>query len=87
MGRASSNVAGALGVGAGVGVGASLGNAGGIYVCNDKNQDSFYCKFVQFFGMFKMILYICVVLAFIGYLIYWFGGFGRKMKGRGGGRR
>lgn len=68
MGKSSimSNMAPGLGFG----VGAGLSNAGGttVTVCNGANASSFYCEFVQFFNIFKMLLLIIVVIM----VIYWF---------------
>ena len=83
-GSSSSQFSSALGAGAGLGLGNSLGNAGGVMVCNAQNQNTFYCQFVQLFNEFKMLLWIILVVAIIGYFLYWLsGGFGgRRAVGR-----
>jgi Na+/H+ antiporter NhaC len=79
----NSGFGSALGLGAGIGVGSSLGNAGGIMICNAQNQDTTYCQFVQYFNGFKMVLYFVFVLALIAYLVYYyFSGFSGKKKTR-----
>lgn len=90
MGKTSSSSAhgdfsSALGAGAGIGLGHSLGNAGGLMVCNAQNQDTTYCKFVQYFNLFKMFLFILFVVGLIGYLIYLFSPLKALKKKRGGG--
>jgi len=87
MGRRSSSSGGEfssnLAAGAGLGLGSSIGNAGGVFVCNAQNQDTWYCKFVQAFSVFKMLLWFLLLIGIIVFLFYWFTGSksGGKMKG------
>ena len=85
MGRGSAGSAGsALALGAGVGLGASAGNSGSVFVCNAQNQETWYCRFVQFFSVFKMLLWFLLLIGVIVYYFYWFTGskrVGGKMKG------
>jgi len=78
-----SDFSSAIGAGAGLGLGSSLGRAGGVTICNAQNQDTWYCKFSQAFGVFKMLLYFFIIIGIIVFLFYYFtrsGGTG-KMKG------
>ena len=84
----SSDFSSALGAGAGIGLGNSIGNAGGLMVCNAQNQNTTYCQVVQFFNAFKMLLFFLLVVGLVGYLLYsWFGSGGRRSGGSGFGRR
>ena len=83
--RAGSDFSSNLAAGAGVGVGASIGNAGGITICNAQNQNTWYCQFVQFFNVFKMLLSFLLIIGVIVFLFYWFAGSGRGGKMKGGG--
>lgn len=59
-----------LAVGAASGVAGGLSTAGGVTVSSCPADDkSFYCKFVRFFNMFKMILIILIVVAVIYFLL------------------
>jgi hypothetical protein len=52
--------------------------AGGIMATNGAgttescptSDTTFYCKFVRFFSMFKMLLFIGIVIAVIAFIIY-----------------
>lgn len=81
----SSSIFGsALAYGGGVGLGNSLGNAGGVTVCNAANQNTSYCQFVQFFNIFKMFIIFIIIIAIIVYVLYWITGSGRSGKIMGG---
>jgi hypothetical protein len=79
-GRTSSNFGSALAVGGGYGIGSTLGNAGGVTVCGG-NDTSFYCRFVQFFNVFKMFIIILLFIAVIVYFAYAFSGAKGSKKG------
>jgi hypothetical protein len=79
-----SDFTSALGSGAGVGLGSSIGNAGGITICNAQNQDTWYCKFSQAFGVFKILLWFFLLIGIIVYLFYIFSRSGKSGKMKGG---
>ena len=78
-----STIAPAIGLGAGYGLASSVGGST-ITVCDAKNADTFYCKFVLFFNIFKMFIWFIVMIAIIVWLLYNFSGMG-QYKGRGKG--
>jgi F0F1-type ATP synthase membrane subunit c/vacuolar-type H+-ATPase subunit K len=80
----SSTFGSALAYGGGLGLGSSIGNAGGVTVCNAANQNTSYCQFVQFFNIFKIFLVYIAIITFVVYLFYWFTGSKRSGKMSGG---
>lgn len=52
----------------------ALADAGGSTVtkCDGENANSFYCKFVQGFNIFKMVLFIIIVLVLLYFIWSWF---------------
>lgn len=89
-GSTSSTFGSALAYGGGLGLGSSIGNAGGVTVCNAANQNTTYCQFVQFFNVFKMFITFIIIVAVIIWVIYWFTGSSRGSRmtgGRCGGNR
>jgi|LauGreSuBDMM15SN_2_FD.fasta_scaffold06247_2 hypothetical protein len=80
----SSPFGAALAYGGGIGIGNSLGNAGGVMVCNASNQGTSYCQFVQFFNVFKMFIVFIIMITIIVYFFYWFSGSSRGGKISGG---
>lgn len=87
MGKGSSmgsSFSSAIGAGAGIGLGSSIGNAGGITICNAQNQNTWYCQFSQAFNVFKMLLWVLLLIGIIVYLFYAFRGSGRGGKMKGG---
>jgi len=81
----SSSFGEALAYGGGIGLGNSLGNAGGVMVCNASNQSTSYCQFLQFFNIFKMFIGFIIMITIIVYLFYWLTGSSRGGKISGGG--
>ena len=74
----------ALGLGAGYGLATSAGGTT-VTVCNGANENTFYCKFVQFFSIFKMFISFIFIMAIIVWLCYTF--LGMKASGRSGSGR
>jgi len=84
MGKSSllRDMAPGLGIGAGIGLSSTGGRT--VIVCNGSNASSFYCKFVEFFNIFKMFIFI---IAFIGLIVWFLYSFSQSSIGRkrGGG--
>lgn len=77
----SDGESGAGGLVAGAVAGGLVSGAGGSTLTTCKSDDtSFYCTFVRWFNMFKMVLYMIVVLVIIVVLWKAFGGASKKMK-------
>ncbi len=77
--KSRNSSGGGAGAGAGLLAGAVaggiVGGAGGTTITTCAADDpSFYCRFVRWFGIFKMVLYLIVVLAIIWILWKTFGG-------------
>ncbi len=76
----------AFGLGAGYGLASSAGGST-ITVCNGENTNTFYCKFIQFFSIFKMFISFIFIMAIIVWLCYNFLGMRSSGRGRGRGRK
>ena len=74
-------IAGGAGVAA-LGTAATSG-AGGTTISTCYDDDTrYYCKFVRFFNMFKMLIFIVICIIVVGLLIYFFSraSFAKKSK-------
>ena len=69
-------VAGAVGVGAL----ATAGAGGDTVTTCPPTDNSFYCKFVKDFNMFKMVLFMLLIIGVIVFLIYYFMKSSKKRK-------
>jgi hypothetical protein len=70
MAKSKSSSTGPLLLGAGAGI-LATNTAGGTPECSEENT-TFYCNSVKYFNLFKMLLFVLIIIAIIAFIIWHF---------------